>query len=108
MAALQALGAAQAVRAAGHLAPHAGYQDPAGRWLLRIPADGAGLGKVATVAGKTFRRPPIHRGPGSSRTLTAPVRRESFSARIASSQHSSGKRWVMTGVRSNPPAMKSK
>ncbi len=45
---------------------------------------------------------------GSSSTLTAPVRRESFSASTASSQRSSGKRWVMTGVRSRPPATKSK
>src|SRR5215472_9144254 len=37
MAALHALGVEEAVRAAGHLAPHAGYQDPSGRWLLRIP-----------------------------------------------------------------------
>jgi 2-polyprenyl-6-methoxyphenol hydroxylase-like FAD-dependent oxidoreductase len=51
MTALQALGAAQAARAAGHLAPHAGYQDPSGRWLLRIPGDGAGLGEVTTVCG---------------------------------------------------------
>jgi 2-polyprenyl-6-methoxyphenol hydroxylase-like FAD-dependent oxidoreductase len=30
MAALQALGVAEAVRAAGHLTSHAGYQDPGG------------------------------------------------------------------------------
>ena len=51
MAALQALGVAQAVRAAGHLAPHAGYQDPSGRWLLRIPVGGAGLDEVTVVCG---------------------------------------------------------
>ena len=51
MAALHALGLAEAVRTAGHLAPHAGYQDPAGRWLLRIPGDGAGPGGVTTVCG---------------------------------------------------------
>jgi MFS family permease len=45
---------------------------------------------------------------GSSSTLTAPVRRESFSVRTASSQRSSGKRCVMTGVRSSPSATKSK
>jgi len=28
---------AEEVRAAGHLPPHAGYQDLSGRWLLRIP-----------------------------------------------------------------------
>lgn len=37
MAALEALGAAGAVRAAGHETVTAGYQDLAGRWLLRIP-----------------------------------------------------------------------
>ena len=45
---------------------------------------------------------------GSSSTLTAPVRRESFTASTASSQRSSGKRCVMTGVRSRPSATKSK
>ena len=45
---------------------------------------------------------------GSSSTLTAPVRRESFTASTASPQRSSGKRCVMTGVRSKPSAMKSK
>ena len=55
MAALAALGLAEAVRAAGHLAPHAGFQDPAGRWLLRIPGNGARPGGVTTVCG-------IHRG----------------------------------------------
>jgi 2-polyprenyl-6-methoxyphenol hydroxylase-like FAD-dependent oxidoreductase len=51
MAALRALGAAQAVLAAGHLAPHAGYQDPSGRWLMRIPQDSAGPGEVTVVCG---------------------------------------------------------
>jgi 2-polyprenyl-6-methoxyphenol hydroxylase-like FAD-dependent oxidoreductase len=37
MAALHALGVGEAVRTAGYLAPHAGYQDRSGRWLLRIP-----------------------------------------------------------------------
>jgi len=56
MAALAALGLAEAVRAAGHLAPHAGFQDPAGRWLLRIPGNGAGPGGVTTVCGIHRRR----------------------------------------------------
>jgi 2-polyprenyl-6-methoxyphenol hydroxylase-like FAD-dependent oxidoreductase len=51
MAALQALGVAEAVRAAGHLAPHAGYQDPGGRWLLRIAGDSAGPGDLTVVCG---------------------------------------------------------
>lgn len=50
LAALRALGIEQAVRDAGHLAPHAGYQDAGGRWLLRIPGDGA-AGDLATVCG---------------------------------------------------------
>jgi glycine/D-amino acid oxidase-like deaminating enzyme len=29
----------------------AGYQDPTGRWLLRIPADSAGLGAITTICG---------------------------------------------------------
>jgi 2-polyprenyl-6-methoxyphenol hydroxylase-like FAD-dependent oxidoreductase len=51
MTALQALGAAQAVRAAGHLAAHAGYQDPSGRRLLQIPGDGARPDAVTTICG---------------------------------------------------------
>lgn len=50
MTALAALGIEQAVRDAGHLAAHAGFQDPRGRWLLRIPGDGA-AGELATVCG---------------------------------------------------------
>jgi 2-polyprenyl-6-methoxyphenol hydroxylase-like FAD-dependent oxidoreductase len=37
MAALEAIGAADAVRAAGYQTSTAGYQDPGGRWLLQIP-----------------------------------------------------------------------
>ena len=51
MAALAALGVEEAVRAAGHLAPHAGYQDPHGRWLLRIPEDRDNLGAAMTICG---------------------------------------------------------
>ena len=51
MAALQALGVAEAVRAAGHLAPHAGYQDRRGRWLLRIPAARPDPQQVTTICG---------------------------------------------------------
>jgi 2-polyprenyl-6-methoxyphenol hydroxylase-like FAD-dependent oxidoreductase len=50
MAAPQAL-VAEAVRAAGHLAPHAGYQGPCGRWLLRIAGDSAGPGDLTVVCG---------------------------------------------------------
>ena len=59
-----------------------------------------------------WRRRPGSSNPGqragSSRTLTAPVRRESFSASTAWFQRSSGKRCVMTGVRSSPAETKSK
>ncbi|MGH3170756.1 MAG: FAD-dependent oxidoreductase, partial [Trebonia sp.] len=51
MAALDALGVEEAVRAAGYLAPHAGYQDRGGRWLLRIPEGRPDLQAVATVCG---------------------------------------------------------
>ena len=50
MSALQALGVAEVVCAAGHLAPHAGFQDPSGRWLLRIDTR-AGLRAITTVCG---------------------------------------------------------
>jgi 2-polyprenyl-6-methoxyphenol hydroxylase-like FAD-dependent oxidoreductase len=53
MVALQALGVAEAVRAAGHLAPHGGYQDPTGRWLLRIP--GGSPNREKLVAGQRDR-----------------------------------------------------
>jgi 2-polyprenyl-6-methoxyphenol hydroxylase-like FAD-dependent oxidoreductase len=49
MAALHALGVEQAVRTAGHLAPHGGYQDRRGRWLLQIPETLSGPG--ATICG---------------------------------------------------------
>jgi 2-polyprenyl-6-methoxyphenol hydroxylase-like FAD-dependent oxidoreductase len=51
MAALHALRLAEAVRASGHVAPHAGYQDPLGRWLLRVPSDRTGLGAVTAICG---------------------------------------------------------
>jgi 2-polyprenyl-6-methoxyphenol hydroxylase-like FAD-dependent oxidoreductase len=51
MAALDALGAGQAVRAAGYQTSTAGMQDPSGRWLLRIPDTGARLLAVTTLWG---------------------------------------------------------
>lgn len=51
MAALHALGVAEAVRAAGHLAPHAGYQDRSGRWLMRIPGAGSDLPAATMICG---------------------------------------------------------
>lgn len=50
MAALEAIGAGEAVRAAGYQTRAAGYQDPGGRWLLRIPGT-AGLQPVTTIWG---------------------------------------------------------
>jgi 2-polyprenyl-6-methoxyphenol hydroxylase-like FAD-dependent oxidoreductase len=50
MAALEAIGAAGAVRAAGYQTCTAGYQDPGGRWLLRVP-DVPGLRAVTTIWG---------------------------------------------------------
>src|SRR5580704_1687297 len=44
-------GVEEAVRAAGHLAPHAGYQDPSGRWLLRIPEARSDPRAITTVCG---------------------------------------------------------
>jgi 2-polyprenyl-6-methoxyphenol hydroxylase-like FAD-dependent oxidoreductase len=51
MAALRALGLEEAVRAAGHLAPHAGYQDRSGRWLLRIPYTRSDPRATTTICG---------------------------------------------------------
>jgi 2-polyprenyl-6-methoxyphenol hydroxylase-like FAD-dependent oxidoreductase len=50
MAALEALGAGEAVRAAGCQTSAAGYQDPAGRWLLRMP-DTPAARRVTTIWG---------------------------------------------------------
>jgi 2-polyprenyl-6-methoxyphenol hydroxylase-like FAD-dependent oxidoreductase len=51
MAALRALGVEEEVRAAGHLARHAGYQDRGGRWLLRIPDTRPDPRAVTTICG---------------------------------------------------------
>jgi 2-polyprenyl-6-methoxyphenol hydroxylase-like FAD-dependent oxidoreductase len=50
VAALGAIGAADAVRAAGYQTSAAGYRDPGGRWLLQIP-DAASLRSVTTIWG---------------------------------------------------------
>src|SRR5215831_52045 len=55
MAALEAIGAAETVRAAGYQTSAAGYQDPAGRWLLRMP-DGPAVRRVTTIWGIHRRR----------------------------------------------------
>jgi 2-polyprenyl-6-methoxyphenol hydroxylase-like FAD-dependent oxidoreductase len=51
MAALAALGIEEAVRSAGHLAPHGGYQDSRGRWLLQIPEGLDNRVAVPTICG---------------------------------------------------------
>jgi 2-polyprenyl-6-methoxyphenol hydroxylase-like FAD-dependent oxidoreductase len=51
MAALRALQVEEEVRAAGYLAPHAGYQDRSGRWLLRIPGAQSDRGSITTICG---------------------------------------------------------
>jgi 2-polyprenyl-6-methoxyphenol hydroxylase-like FAD-dependent oxidoreductase len=51
MAALRALGLEEAVRAAGHLAPHAGYQDRSGRWLLRFSGARSDPRAITTICG---------------------------------------------------------
>jgi len=51
MAALRALGVEEAVRTAGHLAQHAGYQDRSGRWLLRVPETRSDPQAITTVCG---------------------------------------------------------
>ena len=56
MVALDALGAGQAVRAAGYQTSTAGMQDPSGRWLLRVPDTGARLRAVTTLWGLHRRR----------------------------------------------------
>jgi 2-polyprenyl-6-methoxyphenol hydroxylase-like FAD-dependent oxidoreductase len=50
MAALAAIGAADAVRATGYQTSAAGYQDPGGRWLLQVP-DVPSLRAVTTIWG---------------------------------------------------------
>ena len=55
MTALAALGLDAGVRAAGYQTTTAGYQDPAGRWLMRIP-DRPGLRAVTTIWGLQRQR----------------------------------------------------
>lgn len=50
MTALDAIGAGDAVRAAGHETVTAGHQDPSGRWLLRIP-DSPDMRATTTIWG---------------------------------------------------------
>jgi 2-polyprenyl-6-methoxyphenol hydroxylase-like FAD-dependent oxidoreductase len=51
MAAFSAVGLAEAVRRAGHTDYADGFQDLAGRWLMRRPGDRADLRAIATLCG---------------------------------------------------------
>lgn len=55
MTALDAIGAGEAVRVAGHETVGAGIQDPSGRWLMRIP-DTPGVRATTTIWGIHRRR----------------------------------------------------
>jgi 2-polyprenyl-6-methoxyphenol hydroxylase-like FAD-dependent oxidoreductase len=56
MAAVDALGLGDAVRAAGYRTASAGFQDPAGRWLIRLPAEPPGRDAVTTIWGQHRQR----------------------------------------------------
>ncbi len=56
MAAVDALGLGDAVRAAGYRTASAGFQDPAGRWLIRLPAERPGRDAVTTIWGQHRQR----------------------------------------------------
>ncbi len=56
MAAVDALGLGDAVRAAGYRTASAGFQDPAGRWLIRLPAERPGQDAVTTIWGQHRQR----------------------------------------------------
>jgi 2-polyprenyl-6-methoxyphenol hydroxylase-like FAD-dependent oxidoreductase len=56
MAAADALGVGQAVRAAGFRTASAGFQDRSGRWLVRLPAGKNGQDVIATIWGQHRQR----------------------------------------------------
>jgi 2-polyprenyl-6-methoxyphenol hydroxylase-like FAD-dependent oxidoreductase len=56
MTALAALGLDSAIRAAGFQTATAGFQDPSGRWLLRIPGTRSDLRAVTTIWGLNRQR----------------------------------------------------
>ena len=56
MAAVDALGLGDAVRAAGYRTASAGFQDPASRWLIRLPAERPGQDAVTTIWGQHRQR----------------------------------------------------
>jgi 2-polyprenyl-6-methoxyphenol hydroxylase-like FAD-dependent oxidoreductase len=56
MAAVDALGVGDAVRAAGFRTASAGFQDQAGRWLVRLPAEKSGQDAITTIWGQHRQR----------------------------------------------------
>jgi 2-polyprenyl-6-methoxyphenol hydroxylase-like FAD-dependent oxidoreductase len=56
MAAAEALGLGDSVRAAGHQTVTAGFQDPAGRWIVHVPAPRNGRDTVTTIWGQHRQR----------------------------------------------------
>src|ERR1700761_236936 len=56
LAAAEALGLGDAVRAAGHRTVTAGFQDPAGRWVVHTPAPRYGQDTVTTLWGQHRQR----------------------------------------------------
>jgi 2-polyprenyl-6-methoxyphenol hydroxylase-like FAD-dependent oxidoreductase len=56
LAAVDALDLGDAVRAAGCRTASAGFQDPAGRWLIRLPAEHPGRDAVTTIWGQHRQR----------------------------------------------------
>ncbi len=56
MAAVDALGLGDAVRAAGYRTASAGFQDLAGRWLIRLPAERPGRDAITTIWGQHRQR----------------------------------------------------
>jgi 2-polyprenyl-6-methoxyphenol hydroxylase-like FAD-dependent oxidoreductase len=56
MAAADALGVGDAVRAAGFRTASAGFQDRSGRWLVRLPAEKNGRDAITTIWGQHRQR----------------------------------------------------
>jgi 2-polyprenyl-6-methoxyphenol hydroxylase-like FAD-dependent oxidoreductase len=56
MAAVDALGVGDAVRAVGYRTASAGFQDPAGRWLIRLPPERDGQAAITTIWGQHRQR----------------------------------------------------
>lgn len=72
MTALDAIGAGEAARAAGHADRSVGFQDRTGRWLLRIPDTRADLRPITTVWGMHRQRlhAVLRRAAGGAELIT--------------------------------------